>query len=529
MPEDAAGSGARAERKPSPLHPRALVPDTIAKALSQGTVVGLGTLIGLAIKYHDSTVFWLIGLSLTTVAAAGAALTLGVLYRRNKEHLTVSTSDLSTTSSVDDQTRAVPDAARAVAVVHEDLESLEPNYAGIDLGRHQISYGVLSVEAQAGSGCLPRQSASILEEHRKERPTRGRHILEDIVKVVANLRVEDVAGIGIGIPAEVDPVAGRVEGLPAGWSKLRNFRQDLAFLIASDWQASRRLGVATEGSIQARANAIEAKIRLDNDVNCAARALLNDYNQDDSCWSNFACIYIGRTGVGAGLVFNRCIYYGSGGTAGEVGHITVPQSSRYVHHVHHIHPPCECGKDVDGPHWQPLVSGDGLLELAATLDSTIQGRLMNSSPEAGGDPLRAFISGLARASSTAIGEEDEIKSAAGDLRTEPLIREYAGSVLLGHARVVASGIASLMNVLDLDHIVLGGGVIDGLWELDIPVDPPPYRTYCEAIIEQVGQRTMSVTGQRIFEKIRSVGPAKRTTYSWQGAALAFSDESYPVP
>jgi predicted NBD/HSP70 family sugar kinase len=56
-------------------------------------------------------------------------------------------------------------------------------------------------------------------------------------------------------------------------------------------------------------------ILVDNDVRCVARHYLSQHN-----WANFACVYVG-SGVGAGMVVDGRVYYGSNGSAGHIGHI----------------------------------------------------------------------------------------------------------------------------------------------------------------------------------------------------------------
>jgi glucokinase len=72
------------------------------------------------------------------------------------------------------------------------------------------------------------------------------------------------------------------------------------------------------------------KTVVDNDANTASLGAfwLDAKGKSD----NLICITLG-TGVGGGLIFNKTLYVGASGTAGEVGHITIDPYGRK----------CNCG------------------------------------------------------------------------------------------------------------------------------------------------------------------------------------------
>jgi predicted NBD/HSP70 family sugar kinase/biotin operon repressor len=117
---------------------------------------------------------------------------------------------------------------------------------------------------------------------------------------------DKVVGVGVGVPGPID-IASGVLGSSAilpGWGGV-NPREELAA----------RLGVP---------------VHVDNDANLGALGEL--------VWgggrgvTDLAYIKV-ASGVGAGLVINGRIYRGPGGTAGEIGHITLDESG----------PVCRCG------------------------------------------------------------------------------------------------------------------------------------------------------------------------------------------
>ncbi|WP_431041697.1 ROK family transcriptional regulator [Streptomyces sp. P1-3] len=117
---------------------------------------------------------------------------------------------------------------------------------------------------------------------------------------------EKVIGVGLGVPGPIDMETGALgsTAILPGWAGT-NPRDDLAA----------RLGVP---------------VHVDNDANLGALGEL--------VWgagrgvADLAYIKI-ASGVGAGLVINGQIYRGPGGTAGEIGHITLDESG----------PVCRCG------------------------------------------------------------------------------------------------------------------------------------------------------------------------------------------
>src|SRR4051794_10060387 len=117
---------------------------------------------------------------------------------------------------------------------------------------------------------------------------------------------EKVVGVGLGVPAPIDVETGTLgsTAILPGWAGT-NPRDDLA----------QRLGVP---------------VHVDNDANLGALGEL--------VWgagrgvADLAYIKV-ADGVGAGLVISGHIYRGPGGTAGEIGHITLDESG----------PVCRCG------------------------------------------------------------------------------------------------------------------------------------------------------------------------------------------
>ena len=155
----------------------------------------------------------------------------------------------------------------------------------------------------------------------------------------------------------------------------------------------------------ARAGLGEVRLHVGNDANLAA--LAESRHGAGRGAAHMLYVMTGQVGVGGGLVIDGRLHLGSAGYALEIGHTPVPPGTR----------PCRCGNL-------------GCLEVEADTTALLDaaGR---SSTEATLDAARAVI---------ARRGVDAAARAAVDLVT----------------RRLAAGIASLINVLNPDRVVLGG-------------------------------------------------------------------------
>lgn len=134
---------------------------------------------------------------------------------------------------------------------------------------------------------------------------RAEHLISRLI-TATGISQDKVVGVGLGVPAPIDVETGTLgsTAILPGWAGA-NPRDDLA----------QRLGVP---------------VHVDNDANLGALGEL--------VWgagrgvADLAYIKV-ADGVGAGLVISGKIYRGPGGTAGEIGHITLDESG----------PVCRCG------------------------------------------------------------------------------------------------------------------------------------------------------------------------------------------
>jgi len=235
----------------------------------------------------------------------------------------------------------------------------------------------------------------------------GPHTLIDrIVSAVSGVIEEapgPVAGIGVGIAGAVDHIKGVVRFSP----NLPGWDYIPLAEIMED-----RLG---------------RSVLVDNDADLIAFG--EKWRGAGRGYENFLCITLG-TGVGGGLILRNEIWHGCG-TAGEIGHVTIDRHGAR----------CNCGNYGC---LETVASATGLIRMAREgLGKGKKGLLaqrMASDPDALSARLIADLAGQ------------------GDPWALELFAE------LGKALGVA--IASVMNLLCLDVIIIGGGVSDA-WDLFI--------------------------------------------------------------
>ncbi|MEO6987859.1 MAG: ROK family protein [Aquihabitans sp.] len=160
---------------------------------------------------------------------------------------------------------------------------------------------------------------------------------------------------------------------------------------------------------------------IDNDANCAAWA---EHERGASRGMNHSVMVTLGTGIGGGITVNGELLRGAHGFSGEIGHMVVDPNG----------PPCPCGRRGC---WERFGSGSGLGRLAR--EAADAGSATRMIELAGGDP--AQVTG------------EHVTQAAGEGDAE------AQAVLDRFAWWVALGLANLVNMLDSEIVVLGGGLV----------------------------------------------------------------------
>jgi predicted NBD/HSP70 family sugar kinase len=128
-----------------------------------------------------------------------------------------------------------------------------------------------------------------------------------------------IEGIGVSLPGLVDPSTGRLLYIP--------------YFKWHDLNVGPRIAAATG-----------LDVKIDNDANAAALAELWFGQSEVSEARDFIMVFIAE-GVGTGIVFDRQIYRGEGGAAGEFGHMIIGERAPV---------PCSCGS---WECWEAFASG----------------------------------------------------------------------------------------------------------------------------------------------------------------------------
>ena len=222
------------------------------------------------------------------------------------------------------------------------------------------------------------------------------------------LKPAQLSGIGVGVAGQVDTERGILLGTP-------NLSQAVVDLPMAKLLRE-RFGVPAA---------------LRNDVQIAALGELHfgaGRGVDD-----FLCVFVG-TGVGGAIVRDGAIVTGAAGSAGEIGHLVVDAGGRL----------CGCG-------------GHGHLEAYASR-TAITRSLLGDLKRGRATVLRELVPDLDQPDApggTAIRSGVLAKAVkAGDELTADTMRE-AG-------RYLGLGLASAINLLNPQRVVLGGGVIEAV-------------------------------------------------------------------
>ena len=220
-------------------------------------------------------------------------------------------------------------------------------------------------------------------------------IIDLIEDVTSGTHPSEVAGIGVGLPAQIDFLKQSVE-----------FCTNLPLA-----------GIDVRSLIMSR---VRHSVAIDNDGNCAgigesrfgAAKKIRD----------FVMITLG-TGVGGALIFNGEPYRGSRGLGAEIGHMVIRLDG----------PPCPCGGrgHIESFLGRPAIAAKGREAAAGHRGLAIR-------EQAGGDPER-------------VTAEDVVNAALkGD--------ECAREILLEAGAILGEALVGIVNLLNPRLIVVGGGI-----------------------------------------------------------------------
>lgn len=293
---------------------------------------------------------------------------------------------------------------------------------GVDLGGTNIVAGAMSADGkhQYGMRSIP-TSPELGADAVADRIV---GLIEGVIldtMAATNAHRGDIIGVGIGAPGPLDREHGIVVVAPnLGW---RDF--PLRDRITA------RLGLTAT---------------LDNDANCAT---VGEWWQGAARGAqNVVGVTIG-TGIGGGLVLDGRLYHGVSDVAGEIGHTTIDLNGRY----------CKCGNYGC---LEAYASGPAIAtrarevlqreETASLMPSMVDGQLERITAQT-------------------------VYAAAkqGDAVANEIVRDTA--------RYLGAGIANLLNVLNVDVVVIAGGVTQAGDALFVPLQAEVKRRAFKPAVE----------------------------------------------
>lgn len=220
-------------------------------------------------------------------------------------------------------------------------------------------------------------------------------IIDLVEEVTSGVQRSEIAGVAIGLPAQVDFI-----------------RQEIEFCTNLPLA-----GVDVRSLVMSRA---KSEVTIDNDGHLAAFGEARFGAAKGA--RDFVMITLG-TGVGGGIWVNGEPYRGSRGLGGEIGHTVIDLDG----------PPCPCG---GRGHLEAFVGRPAIEAKGRELARTFAGRVVLDA--AGGDP-------------DAVTAEDVLIAARGG-------DHGAREILMDAAEVLGRALVGFVNVLNPRLICIGGGV-----------------------------------------------------------------------
>lgn len=257
----------------------------------------------------------------------------------------------------------------------------------------------------------------------------------------AGVHVASPASVGIGIPGAVSRLTGRIKNANSTWLIGEALETDLAV----------RLG---------------RPIRIENDANCMA---ISEAVDGAAAGADPVFGVILGTGVGGAIVASGALVRGAMAIAGEWGHNPLPVSTDPERHgLEWPGPACYCGRYGCIETWLsgPGLAADHLRTLAATRRLG-PAAVAAAAPAAAGEVAGAAAAAaeVAGAGAGAGGRADFSLSPARLVEAAQAGEPSATATLDRWFDRLARALASVVNVLDPEVIVLGGGLsrIDALY------------------------------------------------------------------
>lgn len=303
----------------------------------------------------------------------------------------------------------------------------------------------VSVSGAAVRAALVSAEGQVVE--RREAAPERDNISAQVARLVTELRDAGgggaVAALGIGVPGLVNPSTGRVV-----------VSNDLPAIVRGDLKSdlSRATGLP---------------VLLENDANAGA---VGEYTVGAGRGSRHMFYVTIGLGIGGALVLDGKLWKGATGFAGEFGHITIDPGGVE----------CTCGNV-------------GCLETVASAPNIVRRT-----------HERLYRDGTSSLSRLAINKEFTAADIAREARNGD---DFAAMMIERTGRYIGTAVAAVINLLNIERIVLGGGVMEAG---ELILDP---------IIREAGRRAF----QPSFEATQILASALGTDSVPVGAAMLARD------
>jgi glucokinase len=260
---------------------------------------------------------------------------------------------------------------------------------GVDLGGTKVKLGIVTAE-----GRIVKKIA--VPTHANEGVDKS---ISQIIKGIKSLlkgNKKAISGIGIGAPGVVSLKKGTVENPPnlPGWGKVH-----LGKIINKEFSLP---------------------TFVENDANAAAIGELI-YGAGKNL-NSFIMVTLG-TGVGGGIIYNKKLFRGDFGGAGEIGHMTIDKNGSK----------CNCGSF-------------GCLETYLGNNYIIQDVKKQLVNNKNSKIFELLENDLEKLSPRIIHEASLLKD------------EFSIIVIEELSQKLGCGLASIVNVFDISNVIIGGGV-----------------------------------------------------------------------
>lgn len=267
---------------------------------------------------------------------------------------------------------------------------MKEKYAvGVDLGGTKVKLGIVSSQGRI----VKKISVPTLAKEGADKSKS--QILKGIKELLKNNK-KNIVGIGVGSPGVVSLKKGTVDNPPnlPGWGKVH-----LGKIITKEFSLP---------------------TFVENDANTAAIGELI-YGSGKKL-NSFIMVTLG-TGVGGGIIYDKKLFRGDFGGAGEIGHITIDKNG----------PECKCGSF-------------GCLETYLGnnfIISNVKEELKNNQNS---KIFELVDNDLEKLSPRIINEAAVLND------------EFSQKVIQDLGKNLGYGLASIINVFDISNIIIGGGV-----------------------------------------------------------------------